>query len=197
MIQQAAGSESSIDPVSKEIGSPGGVYSIAVDIYRGMDCHRDGGLDPGGQGKRHRIGHIDGDRLEQLRSGDALRHHLDRMADHTVYQAAKQPDLDPAEKEIGSDGGSYSVAVNIVTMWNVVESLEWVRGVTPMAGDGSGSVTVTVDENTLEEVRSGTISMGGFEHLITQEGAAGLEQVAAPVFSPNPAEGPFEGPIRT
>jgi uncharacterized delta-60 repeat protein len=80
-----------------------------------------------------------------------------------------------------SAGQSYNVDITTQGSWAVTEAVTWVS-VSPTKGLGNGTtpqpVTVTVQPNTGTAARSGTITIGGKAHNITQAG------VIAPVVSP-------------
>jgi len=78
---------------------------------------------------------------------------------------------DPTSKTVISAGESYDITVTSNTDWTVVESLDW-ASVSPASGSGDSTVTVTVDENTTTSPRSGTITIGGQTHSLSQNGAA-------------------------
>ena len=78
---------------------------------------------------------------------------------------------DPTSKTVISAGESYDITVTSNTDWTVVESLDW-ASVSPASGSGDSTVTVTVDANTTTSPRSGTITIGGQTHSLSQNGAA-------------------------
>ena len=93
-----------------------------------------------------------------------------------------------------SAGQSYNVDITTTGSWAVTEAVTWVT-VSPAKGLGNGTtpqpVTVTVQPNSGAAARSGTITIGGKAHNITQAGAV------APVVSPavltgTSTAGPFD-----
>ena len=92
---------------------------------------------------------------------------------HSLSQdgAAAFVAIDPISKTAVSGGESYDITVTSNTDWTVVESLDW-ASVSPASGSGDSTVTVTVDANTTTSPRSGTITIGGQAHSLSQNGAA-------------------------
>ena len=79
--------------------------------------------------------------------------------------------INPSLKTAVSAGESYDITVTSNTDWTVVESLDW-ASVGPASGSGDSTVTVTVDANITTSPRSGTITIGGQAHSLSQNGAA-------------------------
>jgi ABC-type Na+ efflux pump permease subunit len=96
--------------------------------------------------------------------------------EHIVTQQAAPATLsiDPANNGAPSGGETYTITVTSNASWTVSKSLNWVS-VSPESGTRNGSVTVTVGVNTNTLERSGiiTFSTGGLteEHTITQQGS--------------------------
>ena len=86
-----------------------------------------------------------------------------------VIAAAAFVTIDPISKSTVSGGESYDITVISNTDWTVTESLDW-ASVSLATGSADGTVTVTVDENTVMGARSGTISIGGELHTLVQDG---------------------------
>ena len=91
---------------------------------------------------------------------------------HSLSQdgAAAFVAIDPISKTAVSGGESYDITVTSNTDWTVVESLDW-ASVSPASGSGDSTVTVTVDANTTTSPRSGTITIGGQAHSLSQNGS--------------------------
>ncbi|MDQ8203862.1 BACON domain-containing carbohydrate-binding protein [Pelagicoccus sp. SDUM812003] len=77
-------------------------------------------------------------------------------------------DLDPLEKELGGEGGVYTVEIRSNSEWNVVFEEDWIT-VDASAGVGDGKVAVTVRENDSGVPRSAVLSISGVEHRILQQ----------------------------
>ena len=89
----------------------------------------------------------------------------------TQEEAAPFVTIDPISKSTVSGGESYDITVTSNTDWTVTESLDW-ASVSPASGSGNGTVTVTVGANITTSPRSGTITIGGQAHSLSQDGAA-------------------------
>ena len=79
----------------------------------------------------------------------------------------------PASAEFDAAGGNGSFAVSVngpECTWSGTTTAEWIT-LTAGSGTGSGTLTYTVEANTVVAQRSGTISIGGFTHTVTQEAA--------------------------
>jgi len=100
---------------------------------------------------------------------------------HTITQAgaAGSTTISPSSQTVGASASSYGITVTSNTSWSVSESLSWVS-VTPASGSGNGSVTVSYNSNTSTSQRSGSLTIGGLTHTITQSGAA---DTTAPVVN--------------
>ena len=77
--------------------------------------------------------------------------------------------MTPVSKTAASAGESYDIAVTSNTDWTVTESLDW-ASVSLASGSGNGTVTVIVDANITTSPRSGTITIGGEAHSLSQDG---------------------------
>lgn len=77
--------------------------------------------------------------------------------------------IDLAAQLVSNASGSYDIAVDSNTIWEVSESLDWL---TVSASDGAGpeTITVNVEENMDTAARVGSITVGGVTHLIVQRG---------------------------
>lgn len=90
---------------------------------------------------------------------------------HTVTQLGATPfvSIDPSSKAAGPEAQSYDIAVQSNTTWSVSDNREWIS-FSPPSGEGNGTVTVTLEANASEAQRSGTVSIGGQNHGVTQDG---------------------------
>ena len=73
----------------------------------------------------------------------------------------------PSSRIVSSAAGSYIINVTSNTDWTVTESLSWLS-VSPESGSNNGIVTVSYNANASASDRSGTITIGGQDHAITQ-----------------------------
>ena len=96
-----------------------------------------------------------------------------------VSQSAKNPEfsLDTNNIEFASNSGSKSFTINSNTSWTVSSSQTWCS-VSPTSGNGGGSVTVKVEENTSISERTAIITVksevGDFNVKVIQSGAAAV-----------------------
>ncbi len=72
------------------------------------------------------------------------------------------------QDDLTSAGGSYDVVVTANGLWSVAAPA-WVRA-EPAAGNGSTTVTLSVQPNTGTKPRTGTVFIGGVAHTVTQAG---------------------------
>jgi hypothetical protein len=93
---------------------------------------------------------------------------------HTVTQAGLSISLNPTKAPfISAAGKTYTIAVTANGPWAVVVAApSWVTA-TPTAGNGAGTVTVTVAPyytgSSYPVMRSTTITIGGIVHTIVQD----------------------------
>lgn len=78
--------------------------------------------------------------------------------------AACEPDpllsLDKELVEFDADGGSQTVAITANNTWNVLTDEDnTFYTVSPMAGEGNGTLTVTVKPATSQPARSGSVAI--------------------------------------
>jgi uncharacterized protein (UPF0303 family) len=97
---------------------------------------------------------------------------------HTITQSAAAPvctfDLTPLTRNFAAAGGSSTVhvATGSTCAWTAVSSVPWIT--IPMqnaSGTGTADVPYTVVANTTTAARSGTITIGGQSHTVTQDAA--------------------------
>lgn len=107
---------------------------------------------------------------------------------HTLTQAAAPPftTLTPTSQSIDASGQSYFITVESNTDWTVSESLPW-ASVSPLAGTGNDTLTVTVSTHLVTSPRSGEITVGGQTHALTQQGAAPFTQLSPVARTVSPA----------
>lgn len=79
-------------------------------------------------------------------------------------------EIDPVTMSVPATGLDYAVNITSDSSWTAVENLSWAT-VSPLSGEGSGSIQVTVLPNSGKTVRQGSLFIGGREHRISQETA--------------------------
>lgn len=94
--------------------------------------------------------------------------------------------IDPQVRELSASAQTYSLAVNTLAAWSVLESLDWVS-VSPMSGTGNALLTVSVSENTNTISRSGVLFIGDRIHNLVQ--AATPFVAISPLSQTVPASG--------
>lgn len=75
--------------------------------------------------------------------------------------------ITPLTRSISANAQSYAVTVTSTEAWSVIETLSWAT-VNTSSGSGNGTVVVTVDENTTGSTRTGSMSIAGIPHTLTQ-----------------------------
>jgi hypothetical protein len=82
--------------------------------------------------------------------------------------------ISPATLSFGSEGGNGSVTVTAGSgcPWTGIASANWITVTSGSAGNGGGTVAYSVAVNTGADSRSGTVSIGGQTHAVSQEGRA-------------------------
>ena len=104
--------------------------------------------------------------------------------------------IDPVAKEVPSAGVTYPITVTAAAQWPVTESLNWAT-VSPASGRGDGIAQVTLLPNAAKSSRSGSITIGGVVHTITQAGVIAPELTPPAAIPPAIVSGFFELPIVT
>jgi hypothetical protein len=99
-------------------------------------------------------------------------------------------DLTPATRNFPASGGSATVhvATGTTCSWTAVSSVPWITIPTPPGPSGSGTADLpyTVAANTATIARSGTVTVAGKVHTVTQDAAA-----PACTYTLSPAERTF------
>ena len=82
--------------------------------------------------------------------------------------------ISPATLSFGSGGGNGSVTVTAAPgcTWTGVAAANWITVTAGSSGSGAGTVAYSVAANTGSESRSGTLSIGGQTHAVSQDGRA-------------------------
>jgi hypothetical protein len=78
----------------------------------------------------------------------------------------------PGSLAFGSDGGTGNVTVTAPAgcAWSVTASASWISVAAGGPGSGPGAVAYSVPANPATEPRSGTLTIGGQGHAVTQAG---------------------------
>ncbi len=90
--------------------------------------------------------------------------------------AGCQYSLSGTRLRVGPEGGTATLSVTCLgeCAWSASTAANWVS-VSPSAGTGPGSVTVSVPATTSAVVRTGTFTLGGIVVTVTQDAKARLE----------------------
>jgi hypothetical protein len=80
--------------------------------------------------------------------------------------------ISPAASAFPPDGGSGSVAMTTggTCAWSVTASASWMTLTSGSTGTGPATVAYSVAPNSTTELRSGSLSLGGQTHTVTQQG---------------------------
>jgi Viral BACON domain/Putative binding domain, N-terminal len=80
--------------------------------------------------------------------------------------------ISPPSATFGSDGGSGAVTVTTSAgcAWSVTSNASWISVTAGATGNGPGTVTYTVTANSSIEPRNGSLTIGGANHAIAQQG---------------------------
>lgn len=78
----------------------------------------------------------------------------------------------PASHAFGADGGAANVTVTTTAActWTATSNAGWVAVTTGGSGTGPGTVAYAVTANASTEARSGTLTVAGQSHAVTQQG---------------------------
>lgn len=78
----------------------------------------------------------------------------------------------PAALAFGSEGGSGSLSVTVAAgcEWTASATPNWIALSSGATGNGPGTVGYSVGVNSATESRSGTVTIGGQSHAVTQQG---------------------------
>jgi hypothetical protein len=82
--------------------------------------------------------------------------------------------LAPESQSIGAAGGAGSVSVSAASgcTWTAASNAAWITIAAGSSGTGNGQVQYTVLPNTSSNPRTGTLTVAGRTHTVTQEGVA-------------------------
>ena len=169
----------SLDPGSRAFGAAGGDGTVTVNTQAGCQWSASGGPGwvavSGGQG----TGPGQFTYSVQANAGTAGRSGSISVAgqSHAITQeGAPAPTctyaLQPGSRNFAAGGGSGQIDVSTQAgcNWSSSSSVGWVS--VSGSGTGPGQVTYTVETNTATAGRSGSITIGGQTHAITQDAAA-------------------------
>jgi hypothetical protein len=103
---------------------------------------------------------------------------------HAISQYPANYSISPLSASFGYSGGGGAVTVSASTgaYWTAVSNDSWITVTAGGSGTGPGSVTYTVAANNTIYSRTGTVTIAGLTHTVSQ---------AAPVFSISPASRGF------
>lgn len=90
--------------------------------------------------------------------------------------------LNPSSRSVVYTAGSSSVAVTTTTgcTWSAVSNDSWLTITAGSSGSGSGTVTYSIAANTLLTSRTGTLTVAGLTHTVTQAPAPGCTYSLSP-----------------
>lgn len=96
--------------------------------------------------------------------------------------------ISPGSLAFGSDGATGNVTVTVVAgcAWSATASAGWIAVTAGATGSGPGTVAYSVTANSATESRSGTLTIGGQSHAVTQQGRA--PTICSYDLSPSSAE---------
>lgn len=96
--------------------------------------------------------------------------------------------ISPGSLAFGSDGGTGNVTVTVAAgcAWSATPSAGWMAVTAGGTGNGPGTVAYSVAANSATESRSGTLTIGGQSHAVTQQGRS--PTVCSYNISPSTAE---------
>ena len=114
----------------------------------------------------------------------------EQRAEVAQEAAACRFDVSPSSRELGPDGGeiSFSVTATDGCTWSARSNDAWIANPTPAAGQGSGTVRLTVAANGGGS-RNGTVTIGGLTVGVTQTALGAPPAPPAPA-PPAPPPGP-------
>lgn len=97
--------------------------------------------------------------------------------------------ISPATATIESGGGTGAVTVNVAAgcVWTATAGGAWIAITAGASGSGPGTVTYSIGENASATSRTGTLTVAGQNHSITQQGHPAVECS----YDLSPASGEF------
>ncbi|GAB5558943.1 MAG: hypothetical protein SynsKO_05900 [Synoicihabitans sp.] len=90
--------------------------------------------------------------------------------------------IEPSLRNSPAEGETYPISVVSNTSWTASSNENWAT-VSPSNGSGNGDVAVEVTTNSLTAERSAIITIGGREHLLSQEAAAEITTITPASYS--------------
>jgi len=109
--------------------------------------------------------------------------------------------VQPLTQTIGGSGGTGLVQVFTRTgcAWTAVSNTSWITIIAGASGNGQGAVSYRVDANPTASTRTGTLSIAGQTHTVTQQpgGAACVSQVSPAQISVSGAGGTISVMVRS
>jgi hypothetical protein len=96
--------------------------------------------------------------------------------------------ISPASLTFSSDGGTGNVTVTVAVgcAWSAAASAGWIVVTGGSSGSGSGTVAYSVAPNSVTDSRSGSLTIGGQSHTVTQQGRS--PTICSYDISPSTAE---------
>jgi hypothetical protein len=90
----------------------------------------------------------------------------------TVSQAAAcSYSINPDHKDVGKDGGTFSVAITAGALcpWTATSNASWITVTSGTAGVGNGTVQYLVARHTGNGDRTGTLTIAGLTFTVKQK----------------------------
>jgi hypothetical protein len=105
--------------------------------------------------------------------------------------------ISPASLAFASDGGTGNVTVTVAAgcAWSATAGAGWIAVTAGATGTGAGTVAYSVAANSATESRSGSLTIGGQGHAVTQQGRS--PTVCSYEVSPDTATWGNDGGTRT
>lgn len=100
----------------------------------------------------------------------------------TLVNPACTYSISPASLTFGASGGSGTVSVTAGAgcSWTAASNVSWITITSGASGSGGGTAGYTVAANTSTTSRTGTLTVAGQTHTVTQAGAAPCSYSIAP-----------------
>ena len=97
-----------------------------------------------------------------------------RIVYHTVTQGIQEARLGETNKTVAAEGGNYSVQLTLAQRvnWEAVENCDWLHVTSGSEGAGSATIAWTADANPTVTNRWGSMTIGGIEYVVEQDGLA-------------------------
>jgi glucose/arabinose dehydrogenase len=97
-------------------------------------------------------------------------------------------DIDPTSQSFPSGGGTGNVAVTAGAGcdWTAVANQSWIHVTSGAGGEGNGNVGFSVDANTSQSARNGSLTIAGHTFSVSQAAAPAPTNTPTPTPTPTP-----------